>query len=377
MLSSAIPKRLVVSLVLVGLVSLFMTSFAGLTSEHVSAQATGTNLKDLKFGTVSTHQAGDVFIVTVDPYDENGDVNTTLANVTYTWGGTCGSHASATTSVPSSTFTAASGGSCTGTITVTATQSSGDAETHPAAGTLSMTLNVNALAAADPVPTYTDPSPVPEIVPDGLTADDVGIVIPSAGGSFTEVGGTASITVPAGAVANGTAAAVGIVTVASSGLPSPPAAATEGASSGTFTFGSSAVNVQWYDATGAAQATYSLLKPAELCLPFTQDDLNGAAGGPDGLGIWRYSGTEWVSLNSSANVGTGTVCGNSSSFSSFAIGLDVAAPGAAASGGVALPGTGGYSPSVTILLLALMAGIVLVVTGSLTVRRVLWVRDIS
>ena len=245
--------------------------------------------------------------------------------------------------------------------------------TASSSGTVEVTL-----AAADPVPTYTDPSPVPEIVPDGLTAADVGIIIPSAGGSFTEVDGTASITVPAGAVANGTAAAVGIVTVASSGLPSPPAAATEGASSGTFTFGSSAVNVQWYDATGAAQATYSLLKPAELCLPFTQDDLNGAAGGPDGLGIWRYNGTEWVSLNSSANVGAGTVCGNASSFSSFALGLDVAAPGAASGGGeVALPGTGGYSPSVTILLLALMAGIVLVVTGSLTARRVLWVRDIS
>ena len=377
MLSSAIPKRLVVSLVLVGLVSLFMTSFAGLTAERVSAQATGTDLKGLNFGTTTTVQAGDVIVITADPIDENGDVNTALANITYTWTGTCGTHASSTTSVPSSTFTAGTGGSCTGVITVTATQTGGAAETHPASPA-SMTLNVNALAAADPVPTYTDPSPVPEIVPDGLTADDVGIVIPSAGGSFTEVGGTASITVPAGAVANGTAAAVGIVTVASSGLPSPPAAAAEGASSGTFTFGSSAVNVQWYDATGAAQTTYSLLKPAELCLPFTQDDLNGAAGGPDGLGIWRYSGTEWVSLNSSTNVGTGTVCGNSSSFSSFAIGLDVAAPGAASGGGeVALPGTGGYSPSVTILLLALMAGIVLVVTGSLTARRVLWVRDIS
>jgi len=377
MLSSAIPKRLVVSLVLVGLVSLFMTSFAGLTSEHVSAQATVTNLKGLNFASTMTVQSGDVIVVTADPIDENGDVNTALADVTYTWTGTCGAHATSTTSVPSSTFTAASGGVCTGAITVTATQSSGDAETHPASPA-SMTLNVNALAAADPAPTYTDPSPVPEIVPDGLTAADVGIIIPSAGGSFTEVDGTASITVPAGAVANGTAAAVGIVTVASSGLPSPPAAATEGASSGTFTFGSSAVNVQWYDATGAAQATYSLLKPAEICLPFTQDDLNGAAGGPDGLGIWRYSGTEWVSLNSSANVSAGTVCGNSSSFSSFAIGLDVAAPGAANAGGeVALPGTGGYSPSVTILLLALMAGIVLVVTGSLTARRVLWVRDIS
>jgi hypothetical protein len=355
-----------------------MTSFAGLTSERVSAQATGTNLKGLNFASTTTVQSGDVFVVTVDPIDENGDVNTALADVTYTWTGSCGSHATSTTTVPSSTFTAGSGGACTGAITVTATQSSGDAETHPAAGTLSMTLNVNAPAAADPVPTYTDPSPVPAIVPDGLTADDVAVIIPSAGGSFTEVGGTASITVPAGAVANGTAAAVGIVSVATSGLPSPPAAASEGASSGTFTFGSSAINVQWYDATGAAQATYSLNKPAEICLPFTQDDLNGAAGGPDGLGIWRHNGTEWVSLNATANVGAGTVCGNASSFSSFALGLDVAAPGAASAGGgeVSLPGTGGYSPAVSTLLLALMAGIVMVVVGSFTARRVLWARDL-
>ncbi|MDP6417637.1 MAG: hypothetical protein QGG54_21825, partial [Gammaproteobacteria bacterium] len=210
-----------------------MTSFAGLASERVSAQATGTDLKGLNFGSTLTVQAGDVFVVTVDPIDENGDVNTALANVTYTWTGSCGSHATSTTAVPSSTFTATSGGACTGAITVTSTQSGG--ETHPTAGTLSMTLNVNALAAADPAPTYTDPSPVPEIVPDGLTADDVAVIIPSTGGSFTEVGGTASITVPAGAVANGTAAAVGIVSVATSGLPSPPAAASEGAASGTFT----------------------------------------------------------------------------------------------------------------------------------------------
>jgi len=380
MLSSAIPKRLVVSFVLVGLVSLFMTSFAGLASEHVSAQATGTDLKGLNFASTLTVQAGDVIVVTADPIDENGDVNTALANITYTWTGSCGSHASSTTSVPSSTFTVASGGSCTGAITVTATQTGGAAETHPASPA-SMTVNVNALAAADPAPTYTDPSPVPEIVPDGLTADDVAVIIPSTGGSFTEVGGTASITVPAGAVADGTAAAVGIVSVATSGLPSPPAAATEGASSGTFTFGSSAINIQWYDATGAAQATYSLNKAAEICLPFTDGDLNGAAGGPDGLGIWRHNGTEWVSLNATANVGSGTVCANASSFSSFALGLDVAAPGAATGGSggsdVSLPGTGGYAPTATTLMLLLMAGVALVVTGSITARRILWARDLS
>jgi len=357
-----------------------MTSFAGLASEHVSAQATGTDLKGLNFASTLTVQAGDVIVVTADPIDENGDVNTALANITYTWTGSCGSHASSTTSVPSSTFTVASGGSCTGAITVTATQTGGAAETHPASPA-SMTVNVNALAAADPAPTYTDPSPVPEIVPDGLTADDVAVIIPSTGGSFTEVGGTASITVPAGAVADGTAAAVGIVSVATSGLPSPPAAATEGASSGTFTFGSSAINIQWYDATGAAQATYSLNKAAEICLPFTDGDLNGAAGGPDGLGIWRHNGTEWVSLNATANVGSGTVCGNASSFSSFALGLDVAAPGAATGGSggsdVSLPGTGGYAPTATTLMLLLMAGVALVVTGSITARRILWARDLS
>ena len=122
-------------------------------------------------------------------------------------------------------------------------------------------------------------------------------------------------------------------------------------------------------------------KPAEICLPFTQDDLNGAAGGPDGLDVWRHNGTEWVSLNATANVGSGTVCGNSSSFSSFALGLDVAAPGAAAAGSgggdVSLPGTGGYTPTATTLMLLLMAGVVLVVTGLITARRVLWARDLS
>ncbi|KAA1299236.1 MAG: hypothetical protein EGP11_01105, partial [SAR202 cluster bacterium] len=117
MLSSAIPKRLVVSFVLVGLVSLFMTSFAGLTSERVSAQATGTALKGLNFASTMTVQAGDVIVITADPIDENGDVNTALANVTYTWTATCGSLSSTSTSSPSSTFTVASGGACTGAIT--------------------------------------------------------------------------------------------------------------------------------------------------------------------------------------------------------------------------------------------------------------------
>ena len=97
------------------------------------------------------------------------------------------------------------------------------------------------------------------------------------------------------------------------------------------------------------------------------------------MGIWRHNGNEWISLNATANTGAGTVCGNASSFSSFALGLDVAAPGAAAggSGEVSLPGTGGYSPAVTTLILALMAGIVMVSIGSFMVRRVLWARNLS
>ena len=157
-------------------------------------------------------------------------------------------------------------------------------------------------------------------------------------------------------------------------VPSPPAGATEGASSGTFTFGSAIIEVQWYDESGAALDTFQLNKPADVCVPYTIDDIGAAAGGPDGLAVWRHNGTEWIQLNSSVNTGDQTVCARTLNFSFFALGLAVAAPDAA---GAELPATGDYSPGVGGLILAMLAGIGLVATGAFTARRARRVRKSS
>jgi hypothetical protein len=237
-------------------------------------------------------------------------------------------------------------------------------------GMTAVSVTVAAAVAATPVPT--DPSPVPSIVPDGLTADDVAVILPSSGGSFTEVGGTASITVPSSAVTSGTAVAVNIVSVSSSDVPAPPAPATEGVS-GTFNFGSSIIKIQWYDDTGSELATFNLNRPAEICVPFNTDDIAGAAGGPEGMSVWRYNGTEWIELNSTVNISAGTVCASTLSFSVFALGLSVAD----AEDVVVLPSTGGYAPSTWTMVLAMLAGIALVATGAFTARRARRVRETS
>jgi hypothetical protein len=236
-------------------------------------------------------------------------------------------------------------------------------------GSTAVSVTVAAAVAATPVPT--DPSTVPSIVPDGLTADDVAVILPSSGGSFTEVGGTASITVPSSAVTSGTAVAVNIVSVSSSDVPAPPAPATEGVS-GTFNFGSSIIKIQWYDDTGSELATFDLNRPAEICVPFNTDDIAGAAGGPEGMSVWRYNGTEWIELNSTVNISAGTVCASTLSFSVFALGLSVAD-----AEDVVLPSTGGYAPSTWTMVLAMLAGIALVATGAFTARRARRVRETS
>ena len=118
-------------------------------------------------------------------------------------------------------------------------------------------------------------------------------------------------------------------------------------------------------------STFKLNKPAQICVPFIQADVDGADGGPNGLSIWRYNGTEWVELNSTVNVSNGTVCANTSNFSSFALGLAVEAPSeeVVVPGAVGLPVTGGYAPDVSSLILAMLAGFALIGTGVFTARR--------
>ena len=121
MLGSAIPKRLVVSLTLVGLVSLLMFSGAGVSSERATAQdGVGVTLTSVTSPGTSSYQSGSVVVVGTDVKDENGFVNGTLANDNYAWATTCGTITGNTT-VPQTTFTAGTS-ACTGTISVDAYQ---------------------------------------------------------------------------------------------------------------------------------------------------------------------------------------------------------------------------------------------------------------
>jgi len=378
MLGSAIPKRWVVSLALVGLVSLFMASYAAVWTGPASAGTTvaGSILSDLRAPTSLNLQTDQAVGLSVEPIDDEGNVDLDLESIVYTWdAGSCGTISGDTTS-RTPTFTANSS-SCSGHITVHAKQGSGS---NIPSGGRSISVNVSA-PPATPVPTVppVDPTIVPVLVPAGLSADDVTVILPASGGTFSLPAATedsespaVTLNIPGGALESGQAAAVNIVTVSQAAVPPPPAPASEGSSSGTFTFGSSIIEVNWFDSSGDILDTFKINRPAEICVPYSQADLDAAAGGPDGLAVWRHNGTDWISLNSSVKTGDQLVCGRTLNFSFFALGLAVPAPDET---DATLPATGDYSPSVGVLILAMMAGIALIATGAFTARRARRVRQ--
>jgi len=370
------------------LVSLFMASYAAVWVGPASADGTttvgglptpgptGSNLSDLSAPSVLNLQTGQAVGISVSPIDDNGNTNLGLSAIRYKWSsGSCGTISDSTSRTP--TFTAVGNG-CSGTITVHAHQGAGGAQVP----TTDRSISVNVAAPpATAVPTVApvDPAVIPEIVPVGLNAEDVAVILPSTGGTFSvpqdpEVDAPPiSIEIPGGAIESGAAAAVTINVVSVGSVAAPPPAATEGATSGTFRFGSTIIEIQWYDDTGAALDTFKLNRPAEICVPFNQADLAGAAGGPDGMSVWRYNGTEWIELNSTVNISDGTVCARTLNFSFFALGLSVAAPDAEEAG---LPATGGYSPGTAALTLILLAGLALLATGVVALRRARGIRTV-
>jgi hypothetical protein len=220
--------------------------------------------------------------------------------------------------------------------------------------------------------------------PTDVDASSAITITPKNGGKLTvpaSGGGSITVDVPGGAVGSGEGAQVSVKPVADpSSLPQPPAPATEGSSSGTFKFGSSVVQITWYDENGTAADSKTLSRSAQICMTASKADADGAHGGVDGLGIWRHNGTEWVKLNSTVTGPDANnnykVCANSSRFSPFALGLDVAPPeeGEVATG---LPATGDYSPNGLTIVMAMLAGFALVGTGVVTARRARRVREDS
>jgi len=203
----------------------------------------------------------------------------------------------------------------------------------------------------------------------GATDGDAAVVLPSKSASIgnSELG---SIDISAGSLDSGDGVVVSVVPVAEVDLPAAPAAATEGVTSGTFQFGSSAINITFRDDDGnPLPPGKKLNKPAKVCVPFTSDDLNNASGGPDGVKIWHYTNGAWSELSTNLTFNPNLACAWVSSFSPFALGLAVALPDEDAEVPAGLPATGDYSPSMTVLIAVLMGGVALVGTGAVAVRR--------
>lgn len=421
MLGSAISKRWVVSLALVGLVSLFMASFSAVWANPASATTGTTAPADTATPTPTEVPANDTIAgmwfgqgppnASTTFSDVNGpspDLALSSAAVggsadSRLWFAAVNSDRSWIDQAPAASFNATSSNSgcvaisglgffgsnsgigvfdvsavaagCNATITVYFMQGSNTIQDD-------FVVTVNALPSTA-VPTVVPVEPVATPVPpSGVTGDAVKTISPVTGGKLevdTTIG-KIELDVPAGALGSGEGASVSVEPVNNTGtLPPPPPPATEGSSSGTFKFGSSVIQITWYDDKGDAEDTKTLNRSAQVCMTATQADVDNAHGGESGLGVWRHNGTEWVKLNSSVvNNGDGTwkVCAYTSRFSPFALGLEVEPP-ATSEAGTGLPATGGYSPNGLTILMAMAAGFALVGTGVVTARRARRVREDS
>ncbi len=402
MLGSAIPRRWVVSLALVGLVSLFMASYSAVWASPASAGSdtsgttapaptattppTGNVLTDLQAPTTLNLLTGQEIEISASPIDDDGNIDLDLPNVSYVWNpGSCGSLSS--TSSRTTVFTASSS-ACTGTIVVHAVQSAGNI---PSDG---RSISVNVVApppTPEPTPVFTaaDDGPlvfasddaVNEILSSGGTlfsADARGAnVVPSKSSSVVDPSGN-SISIPAGSLNSGESKVVVVDKISVADLEAPPPPAKTGSTSGTFKFGSSVIQISFSDggSLAAVSERTRLNRPAQVCMSYTPDDVSGAYGGPDGMNIWNYNGTEWVKLATTVFTNPNRVCAFTSSFSPFALGLEVAPPGGAEAA-TGLPATGDFSPGVGGLALAIMAGVALVGGGVFTARRARRVRGAS
>ena len=384
MLGSAIPRRWVVSLALVGLVSLFAASYSAAWANPASATTgtTGTtaaatptptpvpadttlaSIEALGTGSITLPPNSSVSFSIIAKNSVGTDISSSAPGLTYAWAVTnsCGTFDNATAAAV--ILTSANAG-CSGTIGLQVKQFGANPKTE------SISLTVNAPA----VPVVVVPvsnSAVAAVLPTGVDSSIVTEIKASDGGSLSVDGGDGkaiSLTVPGGSLGDGEAASVSIKLISSGAVPSAPPAATEGASSGTFKFGSSVVLITWYDKDGSAQDTKKISKPAQVCMTYTPEDIANADGGIDGLGVWRHNGTDWINLNSNAFTNPNRICAYTQSFSPFALGLDIAAPGAASAVATGLPATGGYSPSSMTLLLPMFSGFALVGTGVVAARR--------
>jgi len=411
MLGSVISKRWVVSLALVGLVSVFMASYSAVWADPASATTTVASEDALDHliiagntgKTVTATANGQDFSIRVAAQTASG--GTPTGTITYLWsyssGSGCGSLSDETTDF--ATFTAGSA-TCTAVISVHAQQNGSGQKDGP-----DTTFKLTAPAPLVAPPPIAILPPLSEAVVEGALSElsaalggtgeapvDVGYVSQSIGGSIPISSSSSSpvapkgtvkfppnaISIPGIAVSSSPLSGVGVLpdfSDLSSALKAlddaPVVTSAFAAATGGTTPGSFGTDISIFDIDGNKLENFRLEKPAEICLPYTAEDLDSAYRGIDGMAVWHLGESGWVRTNSSVDLNNQVVCGYSSTFSPFVIGLDVAPPETGDETG--LPATGDYAPGYGNLMLVLMAGIALVATGGFAIRRSRRVREDS
>ncbi len=397
MQGSVMPRRWIISLALVGLVSLLAAVYPSVWSGPASAATPPSTLPADNAASCEvnatgfTVNAGTTVSLSVNIKDGNGVVNNNLVGLSFEWltsGGSLGSPTSRTT-----TYTApSSGGTFFVDLTVRQEQFAGPTLptlpdlrvvcTFPSGGhTITVTVTTPGPAAtATPLP-VNPPGAIPTITTTQPNTN-ISVVTPAQGGSVTSSSNpNIQVNVPPGAVTG--FAGIQVTTVTSAAAPAPAA--------NLFKFGSTVVDVKFTDAAGVPLASFTAGVPVEVCLPYTDADAAGALGGTQGLGIWRYNALAgaWVPLVTRIDPIAKRLCTSTSQFSVFAVGLApipptatpapagtaTAAPQATATPvrtptpGAKLPVTGDYTPGGSGLMIAALVGLAFVGIGVIAMRR--------
>ncbi|MBM3956954.1 MAG: hypothetical protein FJ313_02740 [Gemmatimonadetes bacterium] len=382
MLGSVIPRRWIVSVALVGLVaatvSIFSTGWAsadngtnGTTPPTVPTATptptstptptptptpTGTSAQILHCGYITpqgaTVAAGGSVTLQAVPRSLDGVDRPGLAGVSYSWSAVGGTVSPTTGSVV--VFTA-SAGTTSATVTVTMTQ----ANVPPVVRTATITVRLPAVTP-EPTPVPTNPPQPTPVLPTPVRTDvDQAVITPAEGGTLTSRDGAVRVEVPAGAVV-GAYRGVQVQPVAptSPDVPPPPLA---------FRVGSRVVNIVFTDDQGNPLSNVVLNRPVRVCVAYTAADAAAAQGGAFGLQLMRYASPpgEWIALNTEVDTINMRLCGYTTRFSLFGVGVPIA-PVAEA---VVLPATGDYAPSTPLVASLVGVGVVLVGSGLLVLRR--------
>jgi hypothetical protein len=358
----------------VGLVSIFVVSYAAVWSSPANADSQGPGTG----GGNSVALDDDQILVSADPLptnltltvgqkttislrllDGDGNESFTFPALTINWSASGNVSIVGPTNLRTVEIQANSSGSGTVSVSVQQIQESQD---YFVLRDMTVTV-VNPGPTPTPSTPLTNPGTPPATIPNSqgvVTPEGTLLVTPSGVVSGNNPQSSALKSAPAiyinrNSVSNFYGASISVVSPTT--LPAMPS---------RFVRGSSAASITFVNQSGVVQENFRLLRSAQICLPTVSSD---RANGFSNVRLLRYSEEvgQWVELTSTYNALTQQVCAYSSNFSNFAVGVLQVQATQTPDGN--LPATGGWSPSVGLLMLAGVLGFGLVGGGAVSMRR--------